>query len=122
MMIASGKVEKCYWHQLIAPGYGLINDLDGKIIKRKAYHGFKFLIQTLDGGITKSYNENNGLYRLKVETDNALVEAIWTTGSTTQVEQGQDITAFTMSGERLSESNSSKIKISGDVIYLVKSK
>lgn len=122
MIIASGKVEKCYWHQLIAPGYGLINDLDGTIVKRKAYHCFKFLIQTLDGGITKSYNENNGLYRLKVETDNALVEAIWTTGSTTQVEQGQDITAFTMSGERLSESNSSKIKISGDVIYLVKSK
>ena len=71
MMIASGKIEKCYWHQLIAPGYGLINDLDGNVAKRKAYHCFKFLIQTLDGSITKSYAENNGLYRLKVETDNA---------------------------------------------------
>ena len=122
IMIASGKVMKCYWHQLIAPGYGLINDLDGTIVKRKAYYCFKFLIQTLDGGITKSYNENNGLYRLKVETDNALVEAIWTTGSTTQVEQGQDITAFTMSGERLPTEQQSHIHVTGDVIYLISNK
>ena len=122
MMIASGKVEKCYWHQLIAPGYGLINDLDGNITKRKAYHCFKFLIQTLDGGITKSYNEKNGLYRLKVETDNALIEAIWTTGNELDIEEGKDMTAYNICGERLSESNSAKITISGDVTYLVKSK
>ena len=122
MMIASGKVEKCYWHQLIAPGYGLINDLDGTIVKRKAYHCFKFLIQTLDGGITKSYTENNGLYRLKVETDNALIEAIWTTGNELDIEEGKDMTAYNICGERLSESNSAKITISGDVTYLVKSK
>ncbi|MEE3240276.1 MAG: hypothetical protein VX231_04840, partial [Pseudomonadota bacterium] len=122
MMIASGKVEKCYWHQLIAPGYGLINDLYGNVAKRKAYRCFKFLIQTLDGSITKSYTENNGLYRLKVETDNALIEAIWTTGSELNIEKGKKITAYNMSGERLFESNSPKIAISGDVTYLVKSK
>ena len=122
MMIASGRVAKCYWHQLIAPGYGLINDLDGTIVKRKAYHCFKFLIQTLDGGITKSYTEKDGLYRLQVETDNALIVAIWTTGKKLEIEIDQDISAYNMTGERLSESNTQKIAISGDVTYQVKSK
>ena len=53
LMLGSGKVKKCYWHQLVAPGYGLVNNIDGKIVKRDAYYCFKHLISSLDGGITK---------------------------------------------------------------------
>ena len=54
LMLASGKVKKCYWHQLVAPGYGLVNNLDGEIKKRDAYFCFKHLIAILSGGITKN--------------------------------------------------------------------
>ena len=40
----SKRVEKLFWHQLIAPGYGLIDNRDGKIRKRDAFFEFKRLI------------------------------------------------------------------------------
>ena len=57
-----------------------------------------------------------------METDNALIEAIWTTGNELNIEKDLDITAYNMCGGRLFESNPLKIAISGDVTYLVKSK
>jgi hypothetical protein len=35
------KVKKVFWHQLIAPGYGLVDNRDGKIRKTKAFYSFK---------------------------------------------------------------------------------
>ena len=63
LMLASGKVKKCYWHQLVAPGYGLVNNLNQKILKRDAYYCFKNLIEMLSDGITrKLIREKNLLY------------------------------------------------------------
>ncbi len=40
----SNKIEKVFWHQLIAPGYGLVDNRDGTIRKTQAFHSFKELI------------------------------------------------------------------------------
>jgi hypothetical protein len=40
----TGKIERIYWHQLIAAGYGLVDDRDGKIRKRPAFEGYKRMI------------------------------------------------------------------------------
>lgn len=40
----SGKVNKVFWHQLIAPGYGLVDTRDGKVRKREAFYHFKAMI------------------------------------------------------------------------------
>lgn len=39
------KVQKVFWHQLIAPGYGLVDNRDGKIRKTKAFYEFKKLLE-----------------------------------------------------------------------------
>jgi len=39
------KVSRVYWHQLIAPGYGLVDNRDDKIRKTKAFYAFKKMIQ-----------------------------------------------------------------------------
>lgn len=39
----SGKIERVYWHQLIAPGYGLVDNREGKIRKCEAFDRFKKL-------------------------------------------------------------------------------
>jgi len=41
----TNKVQKVFWHQLIAPGYGLIDNRDGKIRKTKAFYEFKKLLK-----------------------------------------------------------------------------
>ena len=40
----TNKVKKVFWHQLIAPGYGLVDNRDGKIRKTKAFYEFKKLL------------------------------------------------------------------------------
>ena len=42
---ASGKVERVYWHQLIAPGYGLVDHREGALRKREAFYRFKEMIR-----------------------------------------------------------------------------
>jgi len=44
----SGKVSRIYWHQLIAPGYGLVDNRDGKIRKMPAFDLYKRMINDAD--------------------------------------------------------------------------
>ena len=88
----SGKVFKCYMHQLIAPGYGLIDDVDGVLRKRDAYFCFKFLIETLQGAKTLNFSFNKNLYRLSLEKDNKFIEVLW-------VSEGSSIINNTSSGK-----------------------
>ena len=48
------KIQRIYWHQLIAPGYGLVDNRDGKIRKTKAFYAYaKILNKEL---FTEFYN------------------------------------------------------------------
>ena len=40
----TNKVGKLYWHQLVAPGYGLVDNRDGVVRKTPAFYKFKQLI------------------------------------------------------------------------------
>ena len=42
--LKSQRVEKVFWHQLIAPGYGLVDNRDGTIRKTEAFYSFKNLV------------------------------------------------------------------------------
>jgi hypothetical protein len=41
----TNKIQRVYWHQLIAPGYGLVDNRNGKIRKTKAFYAFKEMIE-----------------------------------------------------------------------------
>ena len=41
----SGKIQRVYWHQLIAPGYGLVDNRGGKIRKTIAFEGYKKILK-----------------------------------------------------------------------------
>ena len=41
----SGKIQRVYWHQLIAAGYGLVSDRGGIIRKRKAFEVYKQILK-----------------------------------------------------------------------------
>lgn len=49
LALASGVVKSVYWHQLIAPGYGLVDNRSEKLIKYPAYYAFKTLLSLLNG-------------------------------------------------------------------------
>ncbi len=41
----SKKIKRVYWHQLIAPGYGLVDNRDGSLRKMPAYEAYKKMLE-----------------------------------------------------------------------------
>jgi len=40
----TGKIERIYWHQLIASGYGLVDDRDNVLRKTLAFEAYKHMV------------------------------------------------------------------------------
>jgi len=51
LTLASGFVERIYWWQLVAPGYGLIDSRAGDWKKRRSFFALKTMVALLDGSI-----------------------------------------------------------------------
>jgi hypothetical protein len=49
LCVASGFVERVYWWQLVAPGYGLIDSRDREWRKRPSFHAMKTMVVHLRG-------------------------------------------------------------------------
>ena len=64
LALASGAVKNVYWHQLIAPGYGLIDNRDGKLTKYPAYYAFKTMLSLLDDMKFVALSKKNKCYRM----------------------------------------------------------
>ncbi len=122
LMLASGKVKKCYWHQLVAPGYGLVNNLDGEIKKRDAYFCFKHLISILSNGKIKKFIQEKKLYSLIVEKEHTIIEAVWSSDGNATFKSQPCQQIFDIRGNAIETKNSSTIEITGEVIYIEKQK
>ena len=77
LALATGVVKNVYWHQLIAPGYGLIDNRDGKLVKYPAYHAFKVMLTHLQGANFIDLKVNSGLYRASFTKDGKVIEVLW---------------------------------------------
>lgn len=76
LSLASGMIDRIYWHQLIAPGYGLVDDRDG-MNKYASYHVFRHLVHILkDSKITFSkISKTKALIILEKENQN--ISIVW---------------------------------------------
>ena len=118
LMLASGRIKKCYWHQLVAPGYGLINNLGDQIVKRDAYYCFKHLIQITAGGKTKKFIKEKDLFCLVFEKDNEIIEAIWSIGKTVSFKSTSSQQIFDMRGNLIDTKNLPRVNITEDVTFI----
>ena len=122
LTLASGKIKKCYWHQLVAPGYGLVNNLDGKIKKRDAYFCFKFMIEVLSGGLTRKFLQEKNLHCLIVEKEEMIIEAVWSSDGNATFKSKPCQQIFDIRGKTIETKNSPIIEITDEVIYIKKQK
>ena len=122
LMLASGKIKKCYWHQLVAPGYGLVNNLNKEIVKRDAYYSYKYLIKILSGGKTKKLLREKNLFCFIAEKDDVTIEAIWSSKGKAFYKTDPSQLIFDMRGKKIQTKSSPIIDITGDVLYFIKDK
>lgn len=76
LAFASQQVDAVCWHQLIAPGYGLIDNREG-IRKRKAFYAFKTLLTFLKGSQFLRLDIKRGYHILQCLKDDKLIQIHW---------------------------------------------
>lgn len=125
--IASGKVRTCYWHQLIAPGYGLVDNRSDKATKRPSYHAFKVINTLFNNAKTihfhnGNYQKNKGLYCLKIysqlEDNPVTIHAFWSHQDLQLIQFSAD-KWIAQNGDPILHNDPSKIPISSSVIYAI---
>ncbi|MFA7571638.1 MAG: hypothetical protein WCY75_10415 [Sulfurimonadaceae bacterium] len=79
LALGTKKVETIFWHQLIAPGYGLIDNRDG-IKKREAFNVYKTMIAFLQGCEVLRFSHSKELYVLTCKKENRKFDVIWVNG------------------------------------------
>jgi len=120
LMFASGRIERCYWHQLVAPGYGLIDNRGEILRKRPAYYSYKLLLQLFDGATVLNFTEDkSGIYRLKIKNNCGLVEACWVNGGEHSIVVNSNQYAIEHTGKPCITEKSSLLRLTDDVVYVL---
>lgn len=82
LAFASQQVDSVSWHQLIAPGYGLIDNREG-VKKRSAFQTYKVMIKNLKNAQFLRLDIKRGYYILQCLVNNRLLQIHWSLKPTT---------------------------------------
>ena len=121
LVLASGSVAACFWHQLVAPGYGLIDNRSGTLRKRPAFHGFATLCRLFNGAVIEGFarQEELGHYRLTARKDGVEILALWRCGGTASIPMPPGKRVISIEGEPIDIRAGQTITIDDSVIYLI---
>lgn len=75
LALSTGMIEKVYWHQLIAPGYGLIDNRNG-IKKYPAFDAYKTMVNLLKDAKLTQFDFSDDIKYMKFEK-NETIEIYW---------------------------------------------
>ena len=121
LALATGSVAACYWHQLVAPGYGLIDNRADVVRKRPAFHGFATLCRLFNGARIERFNRQDelGYFRLAARKDGMEIQALWCCGREATITMPPDKRAVDIEGRPMSVTAGDMVTISDSVTYLV---
>jgi hypothetical protein len=80
LCLASGYIERIYWWQLVAPGYGLIDSREKRWRKRVSFYAYKTLVSRLEGStfLKKTPHPHAEIFLFRKKEENFAV--CWTKG------------------------------------------
>lgn len=76
LSLSTGMIEKVYWHQLIAPGYGLVDNREG-LEKYPAFEAYKTMFDLLKDAKLLSFGFSDEIKQMKFEKIDEIIEIIW---------------------------------------------
>ncbi|MBW6489249.1 glycosyl hydrolase [Sulfurimonas sp.] len=113
LALASQQVDSLSWHQLIAPGYGLVDNREG-IKQRSAYKTYKFMVKNLKNAQFLRLDIKRGYYILQFLVDNVLLQIHWSLKPTT-LKKEDFFTPYSRDGEKI---ESKTLNIGSSPIYI----
>lgn len=128
LAFASGQVETVYWHQLVAPGYGLLDNRGQDVRRRRAFYALKTMTGFFSGATITGFERRGQRYALTADRQHQRVAAIWTNDETVAVKLSdlpgfhagvspESVSAYGITGEALQAQ--ATMSVTGDVTYLV---
>ena len=115
LAFASQQINSLSWHQLIAPGYGLVDNRDG-IKKRSAFGASKFMLTNLENAQFFRLDIKRDYYILQCLVNNKLLQIHWTL-KPTSLKNEEFFEVFSMNGQ-LIENETLEIGSSPLYIYI----
>jgi len=119
LALCSNMVHSVYWHQLIAPGYGLIDNREGEIKKYPAFHAFKTMLQELQGAHIFSFIQHKEFYEIVAEHNEQTLQILWCNDTTFELNFTEEVEITNRDGK---VSFSKKVVISGSPVYVKEGK
>ncbi len=110
---ASQQVDSVSWHQLMAPGYGLIDNRDG-IRRRKAFQTYKYMCTTLKNAQFLRLDIKRGYYILQFLVDDILLQIHWSLKETT-LKNEDFFSVYSRDGEMIKDET---LQIGSSPIYI----
>ena len=114
---ASGSVETVFWHQLFAPGYGLIDHRNQPFAKLPAFKAYQTLVTLLtDAELTEVRAQGPALHHLVFSAAGKEISVLWSTNKAATPSLHYDH-CYSQDGTALDQLPSD---LSGSVIYAIK--
>lgn len=113
LTFASQQVNTLSWHQLIAPGYGLVDNRD-KILKHEAFYTYKFMLKNLKNAQFLRLDIKRGYYILQCLVNDKLLQIHWSLKPTTLIKEDY-FSVFTKNGKEI---NDKILQIGSSPIYI----
>ena len=101
LAFASQQVDTLSWHQLIATGYGLIDNREG-IVKREAFETYKYMYKHLHSAQFLRLDIKREYYILQCLIEEQLLQIHWSLKATT-LKNEEYFDAYSKNGEKLKE-------------------
>lgn len=114
LALGSNMIKAVYWHQLIAPGYGLIDNRDGKLIKRSAFNALKTMLEQLQGSKVLTFVQHKAFYEIIAEDKEGVFQVLWCNDTNFELSFEKEVQIISRDGEK---SICKKVELSGSPIY-----
>ncbi len=116
---ATGQVTTVYWHQLIAPGYGLIDNRDG-IRRREAFTAFGFMNTLLAPTRFKRMVREGEVYKALFVNGSRQITALWCNGTSRNIDIPVTAQRFSITGTPMEHNG--RIQADDLVQYIIEEK
>jgi len=118
LALTSGLIDRVYWWQLAAPGYGLVDNRETPARRRPAFAALRTMVRMLSGAVFVRRERPAGGNAFYFEKDGAELAAVWTNGMPFDHEFGRPVAAMIdRDGEETASAG--RLRIDGRPRYVV---
>ncbi len=78
--LCSNMIKAVYWHQLIAPGLGLIDNRGNKIHKYPAFQAYQIMLAQVQDAQILAYIEHKSFFEVIIDKEDKITHIFWCNG------------------------------------------